>query len=137
MPILVDTNVIIDALLPASLFHRAARDAMLDLVEDERLVINEVIWSELAPMAGDEEELAAVCRRLLLEREEIGWKAAYLAGEAHARYRRSGGMRERTLPDFYIGAHALVAGHRLLTRDAGRYRAFFPSLEIVAPDSHP
>lgn len=70
-------------------------------------------------------------------REPIPMEAAFLAGKAHYRYRRQGGERERTLPDFLIGAHALVQGHRLLTRDARRYRTYFPELDIIAPDTHP
>lgn len=72
-----------------------------------------------------------------LGREDLGWDAAHQAGQAHLLYRRRGGMRERTLPDFLIGAHALVKGHTLLTRDARRYREYFPTLDIIAPDTHP
>ncbi|GGD94392.1 hypothetical protein GCM10011390_11450 [Aureimonas endophytica] len=70
-------------------------------------------------------------------REPFPFAAAFAAGRAHRVYRERGGRRERTLPDFLIGAHALVAGHRLLTRDAARYRAYFPTLDIIAPDTHP
>ena len=61
------------------------------------------------------------------------WEAAFLAGKCFAQYRRSGGTKRSPLPDFYIGAHAAVAGMTLLTRDARRYRKYFPKLRIVAP----
>ncbi len=72
-----------------------------------------------------------------MDREFLPWEAAFLAGVTHSRYRRAGGVRERTLPDFFIGAHAVVAGHRLLTRDAARYRSYFPDLDIMSPETYP
>ncbi|TIN86166.1 MAG: type II toxin-antitoxin system VapC family toxin, partial [Mesorhizobium sp.] len=101
------------------------------------LVINSIVWSELAPLVASEAMLRKAAERLEMDREFLPWEAAFLAGVAHSRYRRAGGVRERTLPDFFIGAHAAVAGHRLLTRDAPRYRSYFPDLEIVSPETHP
>jgi predicted nucleic acid-binding protein len=69
--------------------------------------------------------------------ENIPFDAALIAGWAHREYRSRGGRREQTLPDFLIGAHAVVSGYRLLTRDPKRYRTYFPDLEIIAPDTHP
>ena len=63
----------------------------------------------------------------------LPWEAAFLAGKCFVRYRRRSGSRRSPLPDFYIGAHASVAGLTLLTRDATRYRSYFPGLEIIAP----
>jgi predicted nucleic acid-binding protein len=69
----------------------------------------------------------------LYRREHLPYEAAFLAGKAFLRYRGAGGARRSPLPDFYIGAHAAVAGYRLLTRDATRYRTYFPTLELIAP----
>lgn len=62
--------------------------------------------------------------------------AAFLAGQSHRRYRHKGGTRDRTLPDFFIGAHAIVSGLTLVTRDPRRYRQHFPRLKLIAPDTH-
>ncbi|PYN29563.1 MAG: hypothetical protein DMD98_20985 [Candidatus Rokuibacteriota bacterium] len=66
-------------------------------------------------------------------REALPWEAAFLAGKCFVRCRQAGGGRLALLPDFYIGAYAAVQGIPLLTRDAGRYRTYFPKLELVAP----
>jgi predicted nucleic acid-binding protein len=63
----------------------------------------------------------------------LPFEAAFLAGQCFVKYRRRGGERRSPLPDFYIGAHAAIAGHKLLTRDPRRYRAYFPKLQIIAP----
>lgn len=64
----------------------------------------------------------------------LPWEAAFLAGKCFQRYRRKGGERRSPLPDFYIGAHAAVAGMALLTRDEARYRTYFPKLKIIGPN---
>ena len=66
-------------------------------------------------------------------REDLPWEAAFLAAQTFLEYRRAGGARRAPLPDFYIGAHAAIAGYTLLTRDARRYRTYFPKLQIISP----
>ena len=66
-------------------------------------------------------------------RAALPWEASFLAAKAFAKYRRRGGTKTAPLPDFFIGAHAAVAGMTLLTRDARRYRLYFPKLRIIAP----
>jgi predicted nucleic acid-binding protein len=80
------------------------------------------------------EELEAALPRALFDREAILYEAAFLAGEAFLAYRRHGGTKRSPLPDFLIGSHAAVAGYRLMTRDAARYRTYFPKLPLIAPD---
>ena len=70
----------------------------------------------------------------MIEREAIPFEAGFLAGKTFLAYRRRGGTKRSSLPDFLIGAHAAVAGHRLLTRDAARYRSYFPGLRMIAPE---
>ncbi|GAA4122146.1 type II toxin-antitoxin system VapC family toxin [Aminobacter aganoensis] len=134
---LVDTNIFIDVLLPEQLRGGWSARHLEVCFHAGEIAINPIIWSELASPVRDQAGLEGALAWLKPRREQIPWDAAFLAGLAHARYRRSGGTRDRTLPDFLIGAHAQVAGHRLLTRDATRYRSYFPDLDIIAPDTHP
>jgi predicted nucleic acid-binding protein len=83
------------------------------------------------------EELERVLPAEVFSRQALPWEAAFLAGKVFADYRRRGGRKRSPLPDFYIGAHAAVSGLRLLTRDARRYRTYFPRLEIVTPSLRP
>ena len=90
-----------------------------------------MIYAQLAPRFPEIEELDAALAGYV--REPLPWTAAYLAGRAHARYRRAGGSRRSTLPDFFIGAHAAIERMALLTRDTSRYRAYFPTVELISP----
>jgi predicted nucleic acid-binding protein len=82
------------------------------------------------------EALDAVLPAALYQREPLPWEAGFLAGKSFLLYRRRGGSRTAPLPDFYIGAHAAIGGLALLTRDAVRYRSYFPKVEILAPTKH-
>ncbi|MBW6421529.1 type II toxin-antitoxin system VapC family toxin [Rhizobium sp. XQZ8] len=135
--VLVDTNVFIDVFGPETQFKKWSSDTILALKEESQFILTPIVWAELSSMAPSEDELAFTLARLNLVREALPFPAAYRAGMAHMQYRRAGGLRDRTLPDFLIGAHALIRSHRLLTRDAARYRAYFPSLDIISPETHP
>jgi predicted nucleic acid-binding protein len=130
---LVDSNVLIDLFDEASEWREWADAMIADLGTRGPLVINPVIYAELAAGFNDPDELDAALPPEFLKREDLPWPAAFLAGHAFVRYRRLGGPRPAPLPDFYIGAHAAVAGHTLLTRDPRRYRYYFPTLRIVSP----
>ncbi|TGQ44030.1 MULTISPECIES: type II toxin-antitoxin system VapC family toxin [unclassified Mesorhizobium] len=134
---LIDTNVLIDVWGPAGRETKWSASALVACHRDGALVINTIVWSELAPLITTEAALRRAVDTLKIDRQFLPWEAAFLAGVVHSRYRRAGGLRERTLPDFFIGAHAVVAGHRLLTRDAARYRNYFPDLDIISPETHP
>jgi predicted nucleic acid-binding protein len=97
-------------------------------------VINEVIYAEVSMNYEDTDELDRDLPVDYFHRERVPWPAAFLAGKAFLNYRRRGGPRRSPLPDFFIGAHAAVAGLRLLTRDPARYRSYFPTVELVAPE---
>jgi len=81
------------------------------------------------------EDLEAALPPDVFRRDPLPYEAAFLAGKSFLAYRRRGGHRGTPLPDFYIGAHAAVAGYQLLTRDAARYRTYFPRLALIAPGS--
>ncbi|MDW6021907.1 type II toxin-antitoxin system VapC family toxin [Mesorhizobium sp. BAC0120] len=137
MPTIVDTNVLVDFFSAESPW-RSWCDTQIE--QSRRLgaiVINPIIFAELAAGFPTMELLDAALDPTKFQREDLPWEAAFMAGKAYLGYRRSGGDRRSPLPDFYIGAHAAVRAYRLLTRDLGRYRTYFPSLEIIAPDTHP
>ena len=72
---------------------------------------------------------------LLLRRAFPGaplW-SLFLAAQAFVQYRRRGGSKSQVLPDFFIGAHAAVEDWPLLTRDASRFRTYFPTLKVLSP----
>jgi predicted nucleic acid-binding protein len=106
----------------------------LDLLGSEApLVINPLILAEISPRFERAADLETALSGLPLKREALPWDAAFLAGQAFKAYRSKRGNKTSPLPDFYIGAHALVGGMRLLTRDAARYSSYFPKLTLVAP----
>jgi hypothetical protein len=80
------------------------------------------------------EELDTALPNDVFQREAIPYEAAFLAGKCFSIHRRRGRARSCPLPDFFIGAHAAVAGYRLLTRDAARHWTYFPRLVVIAPD---
>ena len=135
--ILVDTNVFIDVLGPPTAFLEWSIRQLVRLKPDSTLVLSPIVWAELAGMRGGEAELTSLLARFDLLREALPFPAAYQAGLAHRFYRGRGGLRERTLPDFLIGAHADHAGHQLLTRDGARYASYFPRLRLITPETHP
>jgi len=101
--------------------------------QGERLIVSPIIYAEVSVAFTRIEDLNELLPSGLFRREDLPWDAAFLAGKAFLRYRRRGGTRTAPLPDFYIGAHAAVAGHRLLTRDRGRFGTYFPTVQIISP----
>jgi predicted nucleic acid-binding protein len=130
---LVDANVLLDVWTRDRAWLDWSRTALVDAAAEGPLVINAIVFAEVSANFAMVEELDTLLPEPVFAREAIPWAAAFLAGKAHAIYRRRGGRRASTLPDFFIGAHAAVAGHRLLTRDPTRFRSSFPRLEIIAP----
>ena len=107
--------------------------ALERVADSSRLVINPVAYAEISIRFSRVEDLEAALPRYLLAREALPFEAAFLAGKCFLAYRRRGGDKRSPLPDFFIGAHAAVAGYQLLTRDAARYRTYFPKLPLIAP----
>jgi predicted nucleic acid-binding protein len=100
------------------------------------MVINPIIYAEVSAGYSAIEAVDAVLPAALYQREPLPWEAGFLAGKCFLLYRRRGGARTSPLPDFYIGAHAAIGRLALLTRDAIRYRSYFPKVEILAPPKH-
>jgi predicted nucleic acid-binding protein len=132
--VLVDSNVLLDLATADSEWGPWSRATATELADNAILVVNQIIYAETSARFARHEDFDAAFPDDLFRRESLPFDAAFLAGKCHVRYRRLGGARASTLPDFFIGAHAAVRGYRLLTRDANRYRTYFPTLEVIAPD---
>ena len=132
--VLVDSNIILDLMTEDKRWFTWSAEAIRRVADTSRMVINVVVYAEVSVHLSRAEDLDALLPKDVFEREAIPYEAAFLAGKCFSIYRRRGGARSSPLPDFFIGAHAAVAGYRLLTRDAARYRTYFPKLDVIAPD---
>jgi predicted nucleic acid-binding protein len=131
---LVDSNVLIDALSKDSAWGEWSDGAIRRVGAAGPLVINEFIYAEVSVRYASIEAFEQELTPDDFQREHTPWPAAFLAGKAYLDYKRRGGRKRSPLPDFFIGAHAAVAGLRLLTRDPARYRTYFPTVELIAPE---
>jgi len=131
--VLVDSNVLFDYFSEDEEWSDWSAAMLTVAAQTETLVINPIIFAEVSVRFATIEEVDLVLPPEYFTRMPIPWTAAFLAAKVFDQYRRKGGTRTGTLPDFFIGAHAAVAGMTLLTRDARRYRAYFPKLKIIAP----
>jgi predicted nucleic acid-binding protein len=132
--ILIDSNVLLDLMTEDTQWFSWSAAAVERAADRFRLVINAMIYAEVSARFSRIEDLEAALPKEMLEREAIPYEAAFLAGKAFLAYRRRSGMKRSPLPNFYIGAHAAIAGYRLLTRDATRYRTYFPRLPLITPN---
>ncbi|MBK7949824.1 MAG: type II toxin-antitoxin system VapC family toxin [Deltaproteobacteria bacterium] len=133
MTVLVDSNVLLDVMTEDPEWSAWSAESLARCAEESALAINPLIYAEVSIRFDRIEDLEDVLSEGSFLRLPLPWEAGFLAGKAFVRYRRRRGARQSPLPDFYIGAHAAVAGLTLLTRDATRYRSYFPALEIIAP----
>ena len=132
-PVLVDSNVLLDVATSDPTWSDWSSTMLERLADEAILVINALVYAEVSVGFSTIEAVEEALPRDLFRREDLPYEAAFLAGKCFLEYRRGGGAKRWPLPDFYIGAHAAVAGYRLLTRDASRYRTYFPRLELIAP----
>ena len=134
MDIVVDTNVILDIVTEDATWFKWSSETLARYAESHILVINPIIYAEVFMGFDRIEDVEIVLSRSSFRRDPLPWEAAFLAGKCFLAYRRKGGKETSTLPDFFIGAHAAITGIPLLTRDASRYRTYFPKLKLIAPD---
>lgn len=131
--VLVDSNVLLDVATEDPDWFDWSSGALAAAAHEAPLVINPLIYAEVSVGFTRIEDLERAIPASMFRREALPYEAAFLAGKAFLRYRRRGGTKETPLPDFYIGAHAAIAGFRLLTRDVTRYQTYFPSVELISP----
>jgi predicted nucleic acid-binding protein len=131
--LLVDTNVLVDVVQNDPQWADWSIAQMRAQSSLHALVINPIIYAEISLSFSTLEALDDVVGTLALELREIPRPALFLAAKAYAQYRRRGGSKLQVRPDFFIGAHAAVEGWPLLTRDASRFRTYFPTLEVLSP----
>lgn len=133
--VVVDTNVLVDVLERDPQWATWSVGQLRAQAQVHELLINPVIYAELSLAFESPAVLDATLDSLGVRLQEIPRQALFLAGKAFIRYRRGGGSKHNVLPDFFIGAHAAVMGWPLLTRDARRYRSYFPSVDLICPES--
>lgn len=131
--ILVDTNVLLDVFLNDPRWSSWSIAALEAANARDKLTINPVIYAEVSIAFARIEELERVLSEAALTVESIPREALFLAGKAFLQYRKQRGSKTSVLPDFFVGAHAAVAGWSLLTRDVGRYKTYFPTVSLVTP----
>lgn len=130
---LVDSCVLLDVITGDEQWADWSAGKVAAAMDTGRVVINPLIYAEVSVGYQTVEELEELLPAGDYEREPLPYLAGFAAGKAFVRYRRAGGDKRSPMPDLYIGAHAAIAGYRLLTRDARRYRTYFPAIDIIAP----
>lgn len=130
---LVDSNVLLDILTEDATWVEWSVGALEEAADQGPLVINPLVYAEVSVRFTRVEDLERELGDDFV-RAPLPWEAAFLAGKAVLSYRRQGGTRASLLPDFYIGAHAAISGLQLLSRDARRFRTYFPSVKLISPN---
>jgi predicted nucleic acid-binding protein len=128
----VDSSVLLDVFTEDPKWLRWSEEQLIAVAQRGALILNAVVLAEIAPRFSRVEALRDALPSMAML-EEIPAEASFLAGHAHAAYRRAGGSRQAVLPDFLIGAHAAVTHRPLLTRDPRRVAAYIPGAELISP----
>jgi predicted nucleic acid-binding protein len=130
---MIDSCVLLDVITGDEHWADWSATMIAAAVDEGRAVINPLIYAEISVGYQTVEELEELLPADAYEREPLPYLAGFAAGKAFLKYRRGGGQKRSPMPDFYIGAHAAIAGYRLLTRDVNRYRSYFPTLNLITP----
>lgn len=133
MGILVDSNIILDIVTEDADWFQWSSETLAFYGDTDILVINPIIYAEVSIGFRRIEEVEEVLPLTHFRRAQLPWEAGFLAGKCFLKYRRKGGKRRSPLPDFFIGAHAAIMEMSLMTRDAPRYRTYFPKLKLISP----
>ena len=130
---LVDSNVLLDYLTEDEEWSDWSGAMLAQAAGQGTLTINQVVLAEVSTRFDRFEDVSEALPSDYFIRASLPWEAAFLAAKAFEAYKRRGGVKRSPLPDFFIGAHAAVAGMTLLTRDPRRYRTYFPKLRLICP----
>lgn len=130
---LVDSNVLLDIATADPVWKSWSESQLRLAAATGPISINPIIYAELAPAFATQSDLDHWFDPTVFRRIPLPYEAGWLAAQAFIAYRRSGGLKIAPLPDFFIGAHAAVAGLTLITRDSKRYQTYFPSVSLIAP----
>ena len=133
MAAMVDSCVILDIFTEDSRWLAWSSGALADAADRDTIILNPVIYAEVSIDFDRIEELESVLPADVFTCQAIPREAAFLAGRCFLKYRRRGGARTTPLPDFFIGAHALISGLPLITRDTKRFKDYFPTLNLITP----
>ena len=137
MATLVDTNVLIDIAVRDPVWLKWSRPQIAKARERGSILINQIIYSEFSMRYQTIDAVEDALPETEFRREGLPFEAAFAAARAFALYRRRGGLRDKVLPDFFIGAHAAIRGYPILTRDPSGYRTYFPDVDLITPNTHP
>ena len=130
---LFDSNVLLDIATADPVWLAWSELQFRNAASQGPILINPIIYAELAPAFSSAADLDLWLDLAVFQRLPLPYAAGWLAAEAFLKYRRSGGAKTSPLPDFYIGAHAEIEKWTLVTRDAARYRTYFPNVALIAP----
>ena len=133
--ILIDTCVVTDLADPESAWFEWSAGTLERLDQNNTFVINPIIYAECSVGFERIEEVEGLFDNLGFESKPIPKEALFLAGKSFLQYKKRKGAKTNVLPDFFIGAHAAVEGYQLISRDKGRFNTYFPSVELIMPES--
>lgn len=133
MPRMLDSNVLLDIVTADEKWLDWSVDQFRTAAAEGHIQISPIIYAELAAAFPSQAALDRWLSPEIFQRLLLPYEAGYRAGQAFVAYRQRGGAKTSPLPDFYIGAHAEVSGLTLVTRDAARYRTYFPNVKLIAP----
>lgn len=132
---LIDTNVLIDLATNDAAWADWSQQQLEMALDRGPLLINEIVYAELSVGFERIEKLDAFLSDIAVKLTYLPTPALFLAGKAFRQYRSAGGIRSSILADFFIGAHAAASRVPLLTRDARKYRQYFPDVVLIAPNT--
>jgi len=130
--IAVDSSVLVE-LLSNALHADAAESALREALAKGPVVVCDVVVAEICSSLRDGDQAMQALEEMGIAFSVVEQKSAVRAGEMQRRYRTRGGGRQRTVPDFIVGAHALLQCNALITRDAVFFRDYFKGLKVIVP----